>query len=492
MKKETINIVWIKRDIRWQDHAALHTAELAAHPYLILYIFDEALHNYQDCSHRHYQFQLQGLIQMKQTLRFYGTDLDICYGYSQLIFDYFCAQYDIKTVFSYQESGTNLSWKIDKKVAIVLQEYNVKWVQFQRDGILRGIKNRDGWETNWYHVMHSPVHDNRFSPRRFEPIKNPFLAPFKIKQNYPFEPKIMQPGGLIPAWQYLQSFVKGRGFKYHLQLSKPTQSRSSCGRVSPYLAWGNLSIRQVYQFLRQHRTLSGKKRPFNAILTRLKWHCHFIQKFEVDCSYETQCINKGYELLEHVHRGDYIDAWEKGQTGYPMVDACMRCLKKTGWINFRMRAMLVSFFCHNLDQDWRQGIYHLAQLFLDYEPGIHYPQFQMQAGTTGINTIRMYNPVKQSKDHDPNGVFLKKWVPELVNIPDYCLHEPWKIKPIDGLLHQFELGKTYPRPIVPLEESAREARKKIWGHRSNPTVRAERINILEVHVNKRNFRKKKS
>ena len=70
-------------------------------------------------------------------------------------------------------------------------------------------------------------------------------------------------------------------------------------------------------------------------------------------------------------------------TGIPLVDACMRCLKATGWINFRMRAMLVSFLCHHLDCDWRLGVYHLARLFLDYEPGIHYPQFQMQAGTWG-------------------------------------------------------------------------------------------------------------
>ncbi len=216
-------------------------------------------------------------------------------------------------------------------------------------------------------------------------------------------------------------------------------------------------------------------------MTRVHWRCHFIQKFEVECEYETVCVNRGFELLEHTDNPAWVAAWQTGRTGYPLVDACMRAVVATGWINFRMRAMLVSFLCHHLDQDWRRGVYHLAQQFLDYEPGIHYPQFQMQAGTTGVNTVRMYNPVKQSQEHDPEGVFIKKWIPELADVPTPFIHEPWRMTEMEKVM----LGLAaldYPSPLVDVTDAGRIARDKIWGHRKSAAVRAEKARIVKVHT----------
>ena len=165
-------------------------------------------------------------------------------------------------------------------------------------------------------------------------------------------------------------------------------------------------------------------------------------------------------------------------TGYPFIDACMRYLEKNGWIKVRMRAM----FSYQLWLDWKQTSEHLAKLFTDYEPGIHYSQFQMQSGTTGINSIRNYNPIKQSLDQDPNGNFIRKWVPELKNIQGKLIHEPWKLTYIDQKIINFELGKDYPLPIVDNHETSRVARDKIWKvKKSNQAQELSKL-IVQKHA----------
>jgi len=294
----------------------------------------------------------------------------------------------------------------------------------------------------------------------------------------------------------MDSFMTERVALYAKSISKPLESRRGCSRLSPYLAWGCLSIRQVYQAqMRAKEEVGFNDRPvrgqFNALASRLRWHCHFIQKFETEDRMEFENVNRAFDALQKNENPAHYAAWHDGQTGYPMVDACMRCLTATGYINFRMRAMLMSFLSHHLLQHWKEGALHMARIYTDFEPGIHYAQIQMQSGMTGTNTVRIYNPVKQSQDHDPQGIFIRMWIPELANCPVAYIHEPWTMPPLEQDMAHFHVGVDYPAPIVDIAVTYLEARIKLHQPRKTEAGKAEKERILKKHAIPRAFADKK-
>ena len=478
-----LNIVWLKRDLRINDHQPLFDAEKSNLDYIIIYLFEPKMMAHFDFSIRHQQFIYYSILEMNKSLFKYKRKVHIFNSDAPIFFSYLSSKFIINKVFSYKESGTLISWNRDKKVYNLLKRLNIEWKEFDSQGIIRGSKNRIGWDKNWFNYAKSPLIINNYSVNSFNFKLNSFK--FNIK-DFPYlleYPNQFQPAGEKYAFKYLKSFIKIRHKNYNYHISQPENSRYSCARISTYLSWGNISVRQVYQCIKNALNYKFNKRIFNSFLSRLKWRSHFIQKFEVDCSYEHSCINRGYENVIYQNDNKLLESWKKGKTGFPLVDASMRCLINTGWLNFRMRAMLVSFLCHYLEQDWKRGVYYMANLFLDYEPGIHFTQFQMQAGTTGINSIRIYNPIKQSIERDPNCIFIKKWLPELSKIKNDFVHKPWLLTELD--LIDLTIPDYYRKPIVSPNLSNKNIRNQLWGLRKNTHVKEESKRLLRIHVRRK-------
>jgi deoxyribodipyrimidine photo-lyase len=467
-------LVWFKRDLRTRDHAPLVAAQTFGGALALFVIEPEWLCS-PECDPQHVAFTLDCLAELRANLAVLGLPLWVHVGTAVNALNEVHAQFAFTDLLSHEETGSGWTYTRDLTVAAWCKQRGVVWHEWSQTGVVRRLKSRFGWARNWSVRMDTTP---AVLEAGFEPITGPLAL-----HNLPDLPQIgelkvaanirkIQPAGEAAAWQTLSSFLRERGHDYRRAMSSPLSAPDSCSRLSAHLAFGSISMRSVHHAaetaIAQARSEGDTHRAqsLRSFSSRLRWHCHFMQKLEDQPSIEFRNFAR---VCDGLRPGDgsqsaapseqdqrNFEAWCKGATGFPMVDACMRSLRVTGWLNFRMRAMLVSFASYHLWLHWRDTGIFLARQFLDFEPGIHWSQMQMQSGTTGINTLRIYSPTKQALDQDPSGEFVRRWVPEFGS-------------------------DAYPSPIVDERAAAKHAKDRMYSLRATPEAKAQADEVQAKH-----------
>lgn len=488
-----MHVVWLKRDLRLADHAPLHAALESTNDgsgMLLLYVAEPERRAQSDVSDLHLAWDLANARTLLKAVDQRGGTMRIEVGDAVEVLERLNSVEPIKSLHSHEETGLMWSWKRDRRVLQWCTKHGIPWTEHAANGVVRCLKNRDRWNGMRNRRMAA---DALPAPAALPPASKlesadtspEWVSPYNTIVSTPLEP------GELEAHQWLDTFLLQRYSRYLPTISNPATSPEGSSRLSAYLATGVLSVRQVVKAITATR-LHAKQRPaeeravlaknVNAFASRVSWRCHFVQRLEVEPTMDTTSINP--ELCRHLGRQDdeiRFQAWATGQTGWPFFDACMRSLIATGWINFRMRAMLQSVAAYTLNLPWQRTGQHLAKLFIDYEPGIHWSQIHMQSGVTGINSVRAYSVIKQSLDHDMQGEFIRTWVPELAMVPTPQIHEPWTMSVEMQAAIGVRIGVTYPAPVVDETEARSKGIAAAYAAKRDEAVKARSSSVYTKH-----------
>jgi deoxyribodipyrimidine photo-lyase len=455
-------VVWHRDDLRAADNPALAAAARDGTPCPV-FVADPAFYDERGlaCDAR-IEFLFECLADLREQYRDLGSDLAVLHGDSVE---------RLRTLLTPDAAGTArdrprlyFNRGVPTAAGVARDETVLGWhgvEAFGADGIVREGESRDGWSDQCEAYFESERHPTPDALPENPISSDCTLDDLRAEYDVDSEKERVPRGGRTPGLRRLDRFVDTI-HEYPSAVSRPAAAEQHCSRLSAYLKFGALSIREVYQRV-QSDAVDGRGREM--FTSRLFWNRHYRQKLADWPDATERSINPVFRSLHRQnHDPDLVAAWREGRTGFPMVDAAMRALVETGFINFRMRSLVATFYSYVLREWWKPGADFLYSHLIDADPGINYEQWQAQAGLVGVHPIRVYNPAKQAREYDPDGEFVRRYVPELAPLPDEHLPRPEKTPLAVQQECGVEVGEDYPYPIVDYEHRASEARDLMARH----------------------------
>jgi deoxyribodipyrimidine photo-lyase len=448
MKK---SLCWIRRDLRIHDHYALSEALRLYDECYLVFIFDEhilkQLKNKQDSR---ITFIFDSLKEIEKELQKIGSSLLIRFGNPLDVIPQIISDYKLDALL-YNRDYEPYAKKRDEKIKKILLAKNIH-VSSYKDHVFfesSEIKNGSGetykvftpYKNKWLETFRTELGEN--IPNYKCPLKK--MAQFTNKKNileYDWLHEIgfsKSPcniiGGTLPALKNINNFKK---YISDYKTARDFPALDQTSGISPYIRFGNISIRDLIRLAVNNKT-SGHETWLSEII----WRDFYQTILDVFPYVEKKCFRAEYDKIKWLGKKADFQKWCDGETGYPVIDSAMRCLNTTGLMHNRLRMVVASFLTKTLLINWQWGEKYFAEKLLDYDLAANNGGWQWSA-STGVDAqpyFRIFNPYNQSKKFDPQGIFIKRWCPELCHLSAKEIHSPDTFSTL-----------SYPHPIVSYRE----------------------------------------